>query len=146
VVFSPDGKLLASAGMDTVIKVWDLEARELLFALAGHTSSILSLEFSPDGKLLASGSFDGTTKVWNVARDSPTAGQELHSFNGSQNIINWVFFSPDGKRLGTGSYFGGVVRLYTLDPEELVAIANSRLTRPFTTQECRRYLHLSACP
>jgi len=146
VIFSPDGKRLASGGMDADIKVWDLETRELLFSLPGHTSSISSLDFGPDGKLLASGSLDGTTKVWDVARDSPTVGQELHSFNGSKNFINWVFFSPDGKRLGIGSYNARVVRLYTLDPEELVAIANSRLTRPFTAQECQRYLHLGDCP
>jgi WD40 repeat protein len=145
VIFSQDGKRLASGGMNADIKVWDLETRELLFSLPGHTSSVFSLDFSPDGKLLASGSSDAT-KVWDVARESPSAGQELHHFSGSQDFINWVFFSPDGKRLGTGSYFDQVVRVYTLDPEELVVIANSRLTRPFTAQECQRYLHLSACP
>jgi WD40 repeat protein len=146
VTFSPDGKWLASGGMDTVIKVWDLETRELLFSLPGHTSSIFSLEFSPDGKLLASGSLDGTTKVWNINRSSLTAGQELHNFGGPTTPINNINFSPDGKRLATGSYFDGAVRVYTLDTEELISIANSRLTHPFTALECQRYLHLSVCP
>ncbi|MGW8225072.1 MAG: nSTAND1 domain-containing NTPase, partial [Anaerolineales bacterium] len=144
--FSPDGNWLASGGLGSVIKVWDLEARQLLFSLPGHTSSITSLEFSPDGKLLVSGSLDGTTKVWDVAGDSPTSGQELHNFTGSGNSINWVFFSPNGKRLGTGSYSGRMVQVYTLDPEELISIATSRLTRPFSTQECQQYLHQDNCP
>lgn len=146
VVFSPDGKRLASGGMDSVIKVWDLETRELLYSLAGHTSSIFSLDFSPDSKLLASGSFDGATKIWDVSGNSPTAGRELYHFSGSKAPVTSVFFSPDGKHLGTGGYFDQVVRVYTLDPEELVTIGNSRLTRLFTVQECQRYLHLSDCP
>jgi WD40 repeat protein len=132
--------------MDSVIKVWDLETRELLYSLAGHTSSIFSLDFSPDSKLLASGSFDGATKIWDVSGNSPTAGRELYHFSGSKAPVTSVFFSPDGKHLGTGGYFDQVVRVYTLDPEELVTIGNSRLTRPFTVQECQRYLHLSDCP
>jgi WD40 repeat protein len=146
ITFSPDGKMLASGGLDSVIKVWDLETRELLFNLLGHTSTIMALEFSPDGKLLASGSLDGATKVWDVSSDSLTTGRELHHFSGPMKMVNFIFFSPDGKRLGTGSYWDQVVRVYTLDPGELISIANSRLTRPFTTQECQQYLHLSDCP
>jgi WD40 repeat protein/DNA-binding SARP family transcriptional activator/energy-coupling factor transporter ATP-binding protein EcfA2 len=146
VAFSPDGRLLASGGMDTVIKVWDLEKRELLYTLPGHISSIFTLEFSQDGKLLASGSLDGATKVWDVSRNGWNAGRELHNFSSLMKSINFIFFSPDGKRLGTGSYYDGAVRVYTLDPAELVTIANSRLTRPFTSQECQRYLHMSDCP
>jgi WD40 repeat protein len=129
-----------------VVKVWDLETQELLFSLPGHTSTIYALEFSPDGTLLASGSLDGVTKVWDVSNSSNTAGQELHHFSGPLRMVNFIFFSPDGKRLGTGSYFDQIVRVYTLDNEELISIANSRLTRPFTTQECQQYLHLSECP
>lgn len=146
VTFSPDGKWLASGGMDSLVKVWDLESEELLFSQPGHTSSIFCLEFSPDGTLLSSGSFDGSTKVWDVSSKSLITGQELHNFNGAGEPINFIFFSPDGKRLGTGGYFDQVVRVYALDPEELMTIANRRLTRQFTTQECQRYLHLSACP
>lgn len=146
VVFSPDGKQLAGGGMDSVIRVWDLETRELVYNLAGHTSSIFSLDFSPDGKLLASGSFDGTTKVWDVAGKSPTAGQELYHFSGSMTPVTFVSFGPNGKHLATGGYFDQIVQLYTLDPEELVAISKYRLTRPITRQECQRYLHLSDCP
>jgi hypothetical protein len=112
----------------------------------GHTSTIYALEFSPDGNLLASGSLDGVTKVWDVSLGSSTAGQELHQFSGPLNAVNFIFFSPDGKRLGTGSYSDQIVRVYTLDSDELISIANSRLTRPFTTQECQQFLHLSDCP
>ncbi len=53
--FSPDAKLLAAAGRDKTIKVWNAaDARELA-TLKGHTGDlVLDLAFSPDGKLLAS--------------------------------------------------------------------------------------------
>ena len=38
------------------------------------------------------------------------------------------------------------VRVYELQMEDLVALANSRLTRSLTTEECQKYLHVEQCP
>jgi hypothetical protein len=39
-----------------------------------------------------------------------------------------------------------VVRVWALDIDELIAIANNELTRPLTDDECRQYLHeLDGC-
>ena len=52
VSFSPDGKIIAAASSDGVIKLWDrLSGREIK-TLEGHTQRIRSVSFSPDGKLL----------------------------------------------------------------------------------------------
>jgi hypothetical protein len=40
----------------------------------------------------------------------------------------------------------GLVRVWTLRLDDLEAIARDSLTRDLTTDECRRYLHLDACP
>src|SRR4051812_97377 len=70
--YSPDGKLLAFAGADSLVHVWDLQADKELKALKGHTQFIRTVAFSPDGKLLASAGDDAGVFVWDVA-----SGKEL---------------------------------------------------------------------
>lgn len=72
VAFSPDGKRLATAGYDRVIRIWDMELRDAksqpvsIATLAGHEGTVLSLTFSADGAFLYSGSKDESVRVWSV--------------------------------------------------------------------------------
>ena len=95
--FSADGKLLASAGGERTIKVWDAGTGTQLRSLEGHRGPIYTVAFSPDGKFIASGSEDGTIKLW----DSAT-GELLRSFNAHASGVYSVVFSPDGKVLASG--------------------------------------------
>ena len=63
VVFSPDGKLLASASWDDTVRLWDPATGASLQTLEGHLDSVSAVAFSPDGKLVASGSNDGTVRL-----------------------------------------------------------------------------------
>lgn len=63
VVFSPDGKQLATAGSDKIVRVWDLATGKELAALP-CPEQVSAVAFSPDAKSLAAGSQDGSIRIW----------------------------------------------------------------------------------
>lgn len=89
--FSPDGTILASAGRDDIIRLWDPELMVPLASLPGHEGDVFSARFSPDGRRIVSGSADGTVRVWSIANGT---GEILAPI---RNGTLWsVSFSPDG--------------------------------------------------
>jgi len=140
VVLSPDGNLLAMSNQDGAITLWDVESGNKLSTLSGHAGLVNRLVFSRDGTRLASASFDRLAKVWDV-----TTGEELVSLYGNTGNVFGVSFSPDGQNLVTAGG-DGTVRMYTLQLEDLVALARSRVTRVLTLDECQKYLHMDSCP
>ncbi|MEV6601458.1 hypothetical protein AB0M36_32085 [Actinoplanes sp. NPDC051346] len=101
VAFSPDGGLLATAGYDQTIRLWDPRTRQPVGnPLTGHTDSIEALAFGPDGTLLATASVDDTVRLWN-----PRTGQQVGDpLIGHTDDVLAVAFSPDGRLLATAGY------------------------------------------
>ena len=59
--------------------------------------------------------------------------------------VGGVAFMPNGKHLSVTSQPDGELRLVTIDTDELLEIARSRVTRTFTETECTTY-RIDPCP
>ena len=66
VIFSKDGKYIATGGTNHGIHIWSAKNGALIKVLDGHKDGILSLDFSNDNKYLMSTSNDETMKIWDV--------------------------------------------------------------------------------
>ena len=101
VTFSPDGKTLAAGGSSSGsdIKLWDVQTKQELKTLSGHTNIVESLAFSPNGQTLASSSVDKKIILWN-----PTSGAQIRIITGHTDEVTCVAFSPDGQLLASTSW------------------------------------------
>jgi len=101
------GTLMASAGVDQKVLLWEMPDGKLLNTLAAG-SVVRTLDVSPDGALLATAGDDAAVQLWDVATGKPTVKLAGHT--------DWVLalaFSGDGKLLASGGY-DGVVRLWEI--------------------------------
>ena len=121
VVFSPDGKTLASGSKDTTIKLWSVDKGECFRTLSGHSIYIWSVAFSPDGKTLTSGSSDCTIKFWSV--DSGECLRTLDVLRYASSIV----FSPDGKTLASGCG-DTTIKLWSADKGECLRTLSGHFT------------------
>lgn len=96
VAWHPDDVLIASAGSDQNIYLWDIEGQRITDTLKGHSATITSLAFTQDNKLISC-SADGMIKVW----DLEDWTSELFTII-QMDRNNWLSQNPNGFFDGTG--------------------------------------------
>jgi len=104
--WAPDGKLLASAGADNVVKVWDYEKGEQVRTINAHQKQITRLAFVGTTGQFATCSGDTTVKFFNVDN-----GGNTRNFSGGNDYLYALGVSADGAALVTGGE-DGLARLY----------------------------------
>jgi COMPASS component SWD3 len=129
VAWGPTG-MVASAGFDESVRIWDGRDGRCLRAIPAHSDPVTGVSFGPDGSLLVSSSYDGLIRVWDtnsgrclktiVDDDNPSVSSVVFSFNGKYLLAATLDDTIRLWSLQTGkcvkSYSGHVNRKYCIAP------------------------------
>jgi len=109
VAFSPDGQLLASAGGDKTVRLWETATGGPVRTLTGHRSVVEAVAFSPDGRWLASAAgldprfltsgADKNVRVW-----EPVSGTLARELTGHNDYLSALEFSTTGAKLASAGH------------------------------------------
>ncbi|KAF0972797.1 hypothetical protein FDP41_009046 [Naegleria fowleri] len=96
--FNFDKSLIATAGMDGTVKIWNAKSGDLISSLDGPAESIEWIDWHPKGNIVIGGSADSTTWMWNTQKELC-----LNVFSGHSDSVTSGCFSTDGKLVVTAS-------------------------------------------
>ncbi|PCH44484.1 hypothetical protein WOLCODRAFT_165186 [Wolfiporia cocos MD-104 SS10] len=103
VTFSPNGRWIASASDDRMVRMFDAVSGTTLNTMRGHTSEVMSVAVSPDSQFAVSGSRTGEINMWSTASGALTKLLWLPQYAGRIELVECIAYSPDGRTVVTGS-------------------------------------------
>src|SRR5205807_706867 len=100
VCFSPDGKLLATGGVEGTARVWEVQTGRLRHTLKAHEGGVGGVAFSPDSERLATcGLVQGEIKLWDCRSEQNVLTLTGHTIG----VIGGIAYSPDGRFLASAA-------------------------------------------
>ncbi|PUZ35954.1 hypothetical protein GQ55_9G001500 [Panicum hallii var. hallii] len=108
--FSTDGKLLASAGHEKKVFLWNMDNFKMDTKIEDHTNFITDIRFKTNSTQLATSSSDGTVRLWNAADESGA----LQTFNGHSSHVTSLDFHPRLTEVLCSCDDNGEIRFWTV--------------------------------
>lgn len=137
VEISPSGDAVAVGDALGGLTVTETSAwSEIVGVPDAHAGRIVGLSFNADGSRLMTAGSDGLVKVWDVS-----SGAELTRIPMAK-VVDGLWLDDQHILVGTHD---GVWTTLTLDVDELIDLARSRLSRGLTSEECTVY-RIEPCP
>ncbi|MDR3182817.1 MAG: protein kinase [Planctomycetaceae bacterium] len=109
VAVSLNANIIASAGRDTKIWVWNVAEQKSSAVLQGHRDWVRSIALTSDSKFLVSGSWDSTIRIWNIQ-----SGRCIRILDGRFKQIMKIVLNPQGTKIAAATGDGTVVLLDAL--------------------------------
>jgi len=134
VAFSPDGRMLATAGDEPRVQIWDVESGKLIREFEQNVGGVQTLEFSSDGKTLAVSGFDPVASLWDVA-----TGTQIGPRLPAGTRTTMLDQSPDGRHLLTTAA-NGQGAVWDIDPESWKQRACDLANRALSRAEWEEFL------
>jgi WD40 repeat protein len=130
VIFSPDGRMLASTSRDKTAKIWDLESHRAIATLT-DTFDVQSASFSPSGDLLATAS--GTSvRVWDMK-----TFQSIRTLPGAVSKARFSAATPYLVTLSTNGLILWSTRTWSVvSTREFSGIAVGPLSQASSSESC----------